>query len=104
MSESATLLREYAGTGSEEAFAQLVARHVDLVYSAAMRVVGGDAHLARDVAQVVFVRLARQARSLPPDAVLSGGCCGTPFSQRPSWCGPSAAVALANRRPSPCRC
>ena len=44
------LLTTFARTNSEDAFAELVWRHVSLVYSAALRQVGGDAHLAQDVA------------------------------------------------------
>ena len=53
------LLRCYAKDRSESAFAELVKRYIDFVYSAALRQVGGDAHLAQDVAQSVFVDLAR---------------------------------------------
>lgn len=58
------LLRRYAEDGSEAAFAELVSRHVGLVYAAALRQVGGAAHRAQDVAQTVFVALARQATPL----------------------------------------
>jgi RNA polymerase sigma factor (sigma-70 family) len=66
------LLRRYAETQSEDAFAELVQRHVNLVYSAAMRQVNGDAHLAQDVAQTVFAELARKARALSGRQLLSG--------------------------------
>jgi RNA polymerase sigma factor (sigma-70 family) len=66
------LIRQYAQARSEEAFAELVRRHVNLVYSAALRVVGGDAHLAQDVAQTVFTDLARKARLLSGRESLAG--------------------------------
>src|SRR6266446_2380915 len=66
------LLRRYAADGSEAAFGELVSRYVNLVYSAALRRAGGDAHLAQDVAQLVFTDLARKAGSLPPEVVLAG--------------------------------
>ncbi len=65
------LLREYVGTGSETAFSELVSRHADLVYSAALRQVI-EPDFARDVAQSVFADLARKARSLSGDVVLAG--------------------------------
>src|SRR6478609_578213 len=68
----AQLLQRYAETGCEAAFAELVKRYVDLVHSAALRQVGGDAHLAHDVTQSVFVDLARKARSLSGRTVLAG--------------------------------
>jgi RNA polymerase sigma factor (sigma-70 family) len=64
MRTDAALLQLYAETRSEEAFAELVRRHLDGVYSTALRRVGGDTHLAEDVCQQVFVALARKAGAL----------------------------------------
>jgi RNA polymerase sigma factor (sigma-70 family) len=72
MTDDVQLLRRYAEDGSEPAFGELVARYLDLVYSVAIRQVEGDAQLAQDVAQTVFVALARKARVLPKDVVLGG--------------------------------
>ena len=66
------LLAEYAETGSEAAFRELVDRYVNLVYSAAFRLVNNDAHLAEDVTQTVFADLARTARKLSKDVMLGG--------------------------------
>lgn len=74
MSEDLQLLRRYATgtTGSEEAFAELVQRHLNLVFSAAARVLGPDPHRAEDVAQLVFTNLARRAREIPDGTILAG--------------------------------
>ncbi len=72
MTEDAPLLRRYLDDRSEEAFTELVRRHVDLVYFAALRRVGGDRHLADDVTQSVFTDLARKAPSLKNRTVLTG--------------------------------
>jgi RNA polymerase sigma factor (sigma-70 family) len=66
------LLQQYTQERSESAFGELVLRHVDLVYSAALRVAGGDRHLAQDVTQGVFMDLARKAWRLPRDVLLAG--------------------------------
>jgi RNA polymerase sigma factor (sigma-70 family) len=65
------LLRRYAEHGADDAFAELVRRHCDLVWAAARRV-SGDGEIARDVAQTVFTDLARKAGKLPAKTVLAG--------------------------------
>ena len=65
------LLQAYAKGRSEAAFAELVKRHLDWVYSVALRHLG-DPHLAEDVAQSVFVLLARKAGDLRPGTLLGG--------------------------------
>jgi uncharacterized protein (TIGR03435 family) len=62
------LLRDYR-LGSEAAFAALVQRHINLVYSAALRHVGIAAQ-AEEITQAVFVILARKGASLRPGMVL----------------------------------
>lgn len=65
------LLRRYQESRCERAFTALVERHIDFVYSAARRQVGGNADLAKDVAQQVFIELAQKAGSLLPETVLT---------------------------------
>ena len=72
MSHDAELLDRYAKVRSEAAFAELVGRHVDLVYSAALRMVNGDAHRAQDLTQQVFSELARRAGTLSRHPALAG--------------------------------
>ena len=72
MTPDPELLRQFARTNSQDAFAELVKRHVNLVYSAALRQVNGDGHLAKDVAQTVFTDLARKAASLSRRETLTG--------------------------------
>jgi RNA polymerase sigma factor (sigma-70 family) len=66
------LLRRYCSDRSESAFAELVERHADLVYSAALHQLNGNPDLARDVAQVVFTDLALKATSLQPSVSVAG--------------------------------
>ncbi|HEX5399633.1 MAG TPA: sigma-70 family RNA polymerase sigma factor [Verrucomicrobiae bacterium] len=72
MTSDSELLRRFAKNHSEDAFAQVVKRHVNLVYSAALRQVGGDAQLAQDAAQSVFADLARKAGELSRRQNLTG--------------------------------
>jgi RNA polymerase sigma factor (sigma-70 family) len=65
----AELLALFAREDSQTAFAELVTRHLDLVYSAARRQAGSP-QLAEEIAQSVFLDLARQARRGPLDAPL----------------------------------
>src|SRR4051812_7087208 len=66
------LLQRFAEGGSQEAFAELVRSKLNLVFAAAVRQTGGDTHLAEDVAQRVFVELAKCAAKLRPPTVLTG--------------------------------
>ena len=70
MSDDMDLVREYAASDSERAFATLVERHIGLVHSAALRQVG-DVHLAQEITQTVFIILARKAKALGPGTILS---------------------------------
>src|SRR5271155_5107773 len=65
------LLRRYCGDHSEEAFSELVRRHIDWVYSVCRRQMR-DADLAEDVTQVVFMTLARKASDLSQSVSISG--------------------------------
>lgn len=71
MNTEAQLLREFAASGSEAAFTELVKRHAGIVRAAALRQTG-DPHLAEEVTQGVFMLLARKAAKLRPEVVLLG--------------------------------
>jgi RNA polymerase sigma factor (sigma-70 family) len=72
MTDSQKLLAEYATSGSEAAFRDLLTRYLNFVYSTAVRLVDGDTHLAEDVTQSVFIDLARAAASLPKGVMVGG--------------------------------
>ena len=64
-------IKEYAETGSQQAFSELVERYTGLVYSVCMRRLG-DHHLAEEGTQAVFIALARKAPSISRNIIISG--------------------------------
>ena len=79
------LLAEFVKNGSESAFSALVARYVNLVYSAALRHTN-NSHHAEEITQAVFILLARKAGGIPSKVVLSG------------WLYQAARLTAANYR------
>jgi RNA polymerase sigma factor (sigma-70 family) len=71
MSDDIALLKDYAETQSETAFAELVSRYLNLVYSVALRSTD-NSHAAQEISQAVFIILARKAGSLSQHTALSG--------------------------------
>ncbi|HEX3731057.1 MAG TPA: sigma-70 family RNA polymerase sigma factor [Opitutaceae bacterium] len=72
MTDDGQLLRQYLQHQSEAAFAELVRRHLGLVYHAALRRLHGDGAAAEDVSQAVFLQLARKAPFLCGHPALAG--------------------------------
>ena len=71
MSESdLELLSRYGRHQADDAFAEIVRRHLGLVHSAALRQVRSP-QLAEEVAQSTFIKLAREAGRLAPDVILA---------------------------------
>ncbi|MGD0086912.1 MAG: sigma-70 family RNA polymerase sigma factor [Verrucomicrobiota bacterium] len=70
MTSDLDLLGQYTRNHSQDAFATLVQRHLDLVYSAALRQVHSP-QLAEEIAQSVFTDLARDAGKLKSDTILT---------------------------------
>src|ERR1041385_2621037 len=79
------LLEEFTKKGSQEAFAELSRRYVNLVYSSALRQMA-DRHAAEDVTQAVFIVLSRKGAGLKRDVILS------------SWLLQTTAYAVKNAR------
>jgi RNA polymerase sigma factor (sigma-70 family) len=71
MNEDSELLRRYVDERAEDAFAEIVRRHIGLVYHAALRQTG-DVSLAEEVTQVVFADLARKASGLTGRSSITG--------------------------------
>lgn len=65
------LLRQFAQSGSDAAFAELVSRHIGFVYSSALRQVG-DPYQAEEIVQAVFVILAQKAGEITDKTILTG--------------------------------
>jgi RNA polymerase sigma factor (sigma-70 family) len=72
MRNDSELLRRYSLDHDQMAFTELVRRYANAVYSMALRRVAGDAYLARDISQEVFVIVAREAHQLRHHPVLMG--------------------------------
>ena len=76
MADDMELVRRYVQGKSEEAFAAIVSRHVNLVYSVALRKVR-EPQLAEEITQTVFIILARKAGALSSGTILAGWLCRT---------------------------
>lgn len=72
MSTDQALLQRYVNDQNERAFAELVERHLNLVFAAALRRTGGRTHLAEEITQKVFADLARKAAGLVSHPALEG--------------------------------
>ena len=90
MIEDSELLRRFHEQEDSAALAELVQRHVGLVYGVALRSLPGDTQAAQDVAQQVFIDLVRKAGGLKSRPVLAGWLCRSAHlaalaSRRAEW-------------------
>ena len=79
------LLRDYAEGRNEHAFTKLVQRHLDLVFSTALRGLG-NVQAAQEITQNVFIALARKAAWLRSETSLSGWLHKTTLLEIRRWC------------------
>ena len=70
MTSDLDLLEKFRRENSQDAFGEIVRRHLNLVYSAALRQVRSPA-LAEEIAQSVFADLAHHAGKLRSDTILT---------------------------------
>ncbi len=70
MTEDDQLIGRFCREGDDDAFAILVRKYVDLVYSVALRTSRGRSDLASDITQQVFIDLSRKASTIPTNGVL----------------------------------
>src|SRR5689334_22447593 len=72
MPNDSVLLSRYAAADDEAAFSEFVSRHINVVYSSALRRVGGDRHFAEDVTQQVFFAIASNAARVADHPMIAG--------------------------------
>ena len=90
------LIRQYAEDGNQEAFAELVQRHIGWVAAAARRLTHGHHALADDISQAVFIVLGAQSQTACRDTVLANWLfVTTQFITRTAIRSPTGAQAPA---------
>jgi len=77
-------LQQFARAGNQNAFRDLVRRHIDLVFGTALRKVG-DMGGAQEISQNVFTALARKTWSFAPDDSLPAWLHKTTLLESQSW-------------------
>jgi DNA-directed RNA polymerase specialized sigma24 family protein len=92
-------IREPATRAGQDAFAALVNRHLNLVYSAALRQVRSP-QLAEEISQSVFTQLARHAASLKPGTILAAWLHQVTHHAAIDVLRPMAGARRANKLPA----